>query len=142
MTDYNQSQSVAKAVHSALSNDMIVQSLLGEPARLYDHFPEDPVYPYLTYGPMRSEDKGGDANSVTSHSLTLHIWSRYEGRAEILRCISAISSVLESDDLALEGAHCVSTHVVFSDSFRAPDGRTLHGIVRLNIITQPELETQ
>ena len=51
---------VAKAVHNRLSTDVGILSILGDPARLYDSAPEDPVFPYLTYGPMRSEDEGGD----------------------------------------------------------------------------------
>jgi len=31
----------------------------------------------------------------------------------------------------------VSANVIFTDQFRAPDGLTLHGIIRLNATTQP-----
>ena len=84
MSDFNQSQALAKAIHSTLSANIAVQSLLGDTPRLYDSAPEDPVYPYLTYGPMRSEDIGGDDSPLTAHIMTLHIWSRYRGRAEIM----------------------------------------------------------
>ncbi|PHR94319.1 MAG: hypothetical protein COA69_01610 [Robiginitomaculum sp.] len=137
MSDFNQSQSVAKAIHSALAANLGVQALLGDPARLYDHAPENPIYPYLSYGPMRSEDTGGDAHPVTTHSLTLHIWSRYSGRAEVMQCLSAVSEALEEGGLTLSSAHLISAHTVFSDSFRAPDGRTLHGLLRFNVTTEP-----
>lgn len=137
MSDFNQSRAVAKAIHIALSNDVTVQNLLGDPARLYDHPPEDPIYPYLSYGPTRSEDVGGDLTPMITHSLTLHLWSRYGGREEILQCLSAVAEVLESTTLSLVDAHLVSANIVFSDHFRAPDGRTLHGLLRLNVTTQP-----
>lgn len=137
MTDFNQGQAVAKAIHDALSADVSVQALLGSPARLYDHPPEDPIFPYLSYGPMRSTDIGGDTTPLITHSLTLHLWSRYSGRVEILQCLSAVSEVLEGGNFQISDAHIVSVNIIFSDHLRAPDGRTLHGLLRLNVTTQP-----
>ena len=137
MSDVNQAQALARAVHLALSSDVAVQSVLGQTPRLYDHPPEDPIYPYLTYGTMRSEDIGGDDSPMTAHNLTLHLWSRYGGRAEIMSMIQAVSGVLENDNWQLTDGHLVSANVIFTDQFRAPDGRTLHGIIRLNATTQP-----
>jgi len=140
MTDFNQSQSLAKALHSTLGASLAVQSVLGPIPRLYDHPPKDPVYPYLTYGPMRSENIGGDDTPMTAHSLSLHLWSRYGGRAEIMDCVSAVSGALENGAFQLTDAILVSSNIVFSDIFRAPDGRTLHGLIRLKITTQPNTE--
>ena len=137
MSDDNQAQALAKAIHLALSNNLAVQSILGQDARLYDHAPEDPIYPYLTYGPMRSADIGGDASPMTAHNLTLHLWSRYAGRAEIMTMLQAVSGALESGSWQLSEGHLVSANVIFTDQFRAPDGHTLHGIIRLNATTQP-----
>lgn len=137
MSDENQAIELAKAIHAALSADITVQSILGTPARLYDHPPKDPIYPYLSYGPMRSEDIGGDDSPMTAHSLTLHLWSRYSGRAETLSGLSAISGALEVENISLNTANLISSHIFFTDNFRAPDGRTLHGIIRLQVTTQP-----
>jgi len=137
MSDIKQVQALAKAIHLVLGGDIAVQSVLGQEARLYDHPPEDPIYPYLTYGPMRSEDIGGDDSPLTGHNLTLHLWSRYGGRAEIMTLIQAVSGALENGNWQLAEGHLVSINVIFTDQFRAPDGRTLHGIIRLNAITQP-----
>ncbi len=137
MSDTNQAQSLANAVHTALSADIAVQSVLGQNPRLYDHAPEDPIYPYLTYGPMRSEDIGGDNSPLTTHNMTLHLWSRYGGRAEIMALTNAVSGVLGSGNLQLTEGVLVSANVIFTDNFRAPDGRTLHGVIRFNATTQP-----
>ena len=141
MSSFNQSLELAKALHSALSGNIAVKSVLGEPPRLYDNPPEDPVFPYLTYGPMRSEDIGGDESPLTAHAISLHIWSRYRGRAEIMACLSAVAGALEGENLQLTDAHLVSANIVYIDSFRAPDGRTLHGLIRMKITTQPLTET-
>jgi len=137
MSDINQTHALAKAIHLALSGNVAVQSVLGQEARLYDHAPEDPIYPYLTYGPMRSADVGGDESPMTAHNLTLHLWSRYGGRAETMTMLQAVSGALESGSWQLTEGHLVSANVIFTDQFRAPDGHTLHGIIRLNATTQP-----
>ncbi len=127
---------VAKSLHNRLSTDLGVQSELGSEARLYDFAPDDPVFPYLTYGSMRSDDISGDDCTLYEHTLSLHIWSRYAGRAEILSAIAAVSHAITKAPLVLASGECVSARVVFTDHFRAPDGRTLHGIVRLIVVTQ------
>lgn len=128
---------VAKALHSILSESLAVQSVLGAPPRLYDNAPEDPVYPYLSYGAMRSEDIGGDIRPLYAHNLSLHIWSHYSGRAEIINAIAAVSGALEGIIYTSGSAQIRSVRVVYSDHFRGPNGRTLHGLIRLNIITEP-----
>ena len=137
MSDSNQAQALAKAVHLALVQDMEVQSILGANPRLYDHIPEDPIYPYLTYGPLRSTDISGDELQLTAHNMTLHLWSQYGGRAEIMSLINAVSDVLTNGNWQLSEGLLVSTNVTFTDNFRAPDGRTLHGVIRFNATTQP-----
>lgn len=141
MTDFNAVTDVARALHNMLSGDLRVQDALGTPARLYDHAPEDPVFPYLTYGPMRSEDNSADGARLTVHLITLHVWSRYTGRAEALGLMGTIASVLTDAPMPLTNAALVNRHIIYTDIFRASDGLTLHGILRLRVSTDQELET-
>lgn len=142
MSAYNPDICAARGVHQALSSDVNIQMVLGPVPRLYDSAPEDPIYPYLTYGAMRAEDISGDDAVLTAHALTLHVWSRYDGRAEALDIIGHIRRVLEADDLSFDDAHLVSANVTYTDIFRSSDGRTLHGLVRVSLRTQPlDMET-
>ncbi|CAM3829846.1 DUF3168 domain-containing protein [Litorimonas haliclonae] len=130
---------IAKAVHSALSQNTGVQDALGTPPRLYDSAPEDPVFPYLSYGAMRREDVGGDATPLCLHQMTLHLWSRYAGRAEILGLLAQIETVVTDQDALsahLSPDTLVSATALYSDILRAPDGRTHHGLLRLSFLTQ------
>ena len=127
---------VAKAIHNRLSTDLGVQAELGDPPRLYDSAPEDPIFPYLTYGDMKSEDEGGDGVSLARHSITLHIWSRYSGRAEVFDVIDAVGHALEGAPISLEQGQVVISAIPYMDVIRARDGRTLQGLIRLNIYTQ------
>ena len=139
--DPNGALALSRGLYELLSNSLIIQSQLGEEARLYDHSPDDPVFPYLTFGPLRSEDVSGEGGVITNHLQTLHLWSRYAGRAEMLSLIGAVSSVLIDGDLIAEGLTVVNRHILLTDIFRASDGLTLHGVIRLRVTTDRELET-
>lgn len=139
------SKDIAKAIHAALSANASVQDSLGQPPRLYDAVPEDPIFPYLTYGALRSEDLGGDGVHLMSHQMTLHIWSRYSGRAETLHVIEAVKAVIEDKDALssyLVETALVSATTLYTDILRAPDGRTHHGLLRLSLLTEiPQAES-
>jgi len=136
MTDFLAPNAIARAVHFLLSSDAQIAMYLGSPPRLYDHIPEDPVFPYLTYGAIRSEDIGATGADISRHLITLHIWSRYSGRLEAMTIVAAVIRILESNDWEMSESQLVSANVIYSDIFRAPDGRTLHGVIRLNVVTQ------
>lgn len=138
MTTLNSTRALAQALHSALRIDVGIQAKLGDPARLYDHAPEDPIYPYLTYGAIRCEDKSGDAATLIAHTLNLHIWSRYGGRAEVMDVVHAACTVFERRTIDVAGFDVVTANVVYSDIFRAPDGRTLHGLLRVAVKLAPQ----
>jgi len=141
MTDFNAVSDVARALHTVLAGDFRVQNALGLPPRLYDDPPEDPIFPYLTYGPIRSEDNSADGARLTVHLITLHLWSRYSGRAEALELMGMVAAVLTDMPITLSGAALVNRHIIYTDIFRASDGLTLHGILRLRVTTDQELET-
>ena len=138
-----QAESLAKIVHAALRDNPAVQYALGGTTeglpRLYDAAPEDPVYPYLTYGALRSEDIGADETPMAAHQMTLHLWSRYTGRAEVLSLLSQIANALEVS--ALDGSDILtvrSSNPIYSDVLRAADGRTHHGLLRQSFTTYPK----
>ena len=135
MSQLNPAREIAKTLHALLSDDVAVQAVLGVPARLYDNPPEDPVFPYLTYGPMRSSDAGGDEADIQTHTLTLHLWSRYGGRSEVINAISAVTSALGQSEAMDVAIHIVRTQVLYTDIFRDPDGQTLHGLIRFLLTT-------
>lgn len=137
MSSENTARALAQALHLALRADVAVTAQLGDPPRLYDHAPEDPIYPYLTYGAMREQSQDGDDMQLSAFTLNLHIWSRYGGRSEVLSATQALRSVIERRDLDVTGHKLISANVIYSDIFRAPDGRTLHGIARVSIKLSP-----
>lgn len=133
MINLDMTKSVVEAIHTRLANDIGVQGILGDPPRLYDSGPEDPVFPYLTYGALRSEDKSADGSQQTEHRMSLHVWSRYQGRVETFDILKVLSQALEDAPLGLPNGQTVIAVIPYADVVRAPDGRTIHGLLRLNL---------
>lgn len=126
------------AMRAALLAGEDVRAVLGDPARIYDEPPGDVVFPYVTLGRMESRTVDASATDALEHAVTLHVWSRYGGRAEALDVISAMRAVLHNAALTIECRKLVLLFAVFADVFRSGDGRTKHGVLRLRAVTEPE----
>ncbi|MGE3142550.1 MAG: DUF3168 domain-containing protein [Hyphomonadaceae bacterium] len=129
-------RALAAALRAAALADGGVAALIGD--RFHDEPPPEAVFPYATLG--RVEARAADAAdaSAIEHVVTLHVWSRYGGRAEAIDCIAALRAALHDAPLAIAGRRLVLLLATYADVFRAGDGRTTHGVLRLRAITEPE----
>ncbi|HVV32606.1 MAG TPA: DUF3168 domain-containing protein [Vitreimonas sp.] len=127
---------LAAAIRGALLSNAGVKTTLGDSPRVYDDPPPDPTFPYLTLG--RVESKPADASSAPAleHAITLHVWSRYGGRAEAIEVIATVRAALHDAALSVEGLRLVFLFASFADVFRSGDGRTTHGVLRLRAMTE------
>jgi hypothetical protein len=83
-------RALAAAIRARAMADSSVKAALGDPARLYDDPPPDPVFPYLTIG--RVETRPADASGVSALD-ELHNRARGEvmlrvGDAERRLCVT------------------------------------------------------
>ncbi|MEQ1618835.1 MAG: DUF3168 domain-containing protein [Terricaulis sp.] len=129
-------RALAAAIRAGAMADSAVKALIGDPARIYDDPPPDPVFPYVSLGRVESRVADAAGVSAIEHALTLHIWSRYGGRAETLDVIAALRAALHNAPLAVTGRTLVLLFAQFADVFRSGDGRTTHGVLRLRAITE------
>lgn len=113
-----------------------VAALVAE--RVFDDPPADVVFPYITLGRVEARSADASGGDACEHAVTLHVWSRYGGRAEALGVIAALREALHNAPLALDGHRLVLLFAQFSDVFRAGDGRTTHGVLRLRAVTEPQ----
>ncbi len=120
-------------IHAALSADTALQNSMGKDGqvRAYDEVPPEPTYPYLTYGRIESRDASADDTTRTTNAVTLHVWSRATSRAEALELLRQVETAI-----ANQLPH--RSVPTLTDIFRAPDGRTRHGLLRLSIIMEDE----
>lgn len=129
-------RALAAAIHAAASAHAGVRATLGNPARIYDLPPRDPVFPYATLGRIESRPADASSGAAIEHGLTLHVWSRYGGRAEALDAIAALRAALHDAPISVTGWRLVFLFVQFTDVFRSGDGETTHGVVRLRALTE------
>ena len=109
-----------------------VQRLIGD--RFYlDSPPENPTFPYVTGGRVEQDRDG-------TLLLTLHVWSRYGGRAETLDVIGALRNALVGQELTIGSATPGEINAQFADVFRSGDGRTTHGVLRLRVIQKANVK--
>jgi hypothetical protein len=126
------------AIRAAALAHAGVQALVG--ARLYDDPPPDVMFPYVTLGRAGSRTVDASGGEALEHAVTLHVWSRHGGRAEALDVLAALRGALHNAPLTVAGRRLVLLFAQFSDTFRAGDGRTTHGVLRLRAITEPQSE--
>lgn len=129
------SWALQQAVFSALSGDAGVQALVGNPARVFDHVPENTEFPYVTVGEATAVDGSTMAKDGQRHTITLHVWSRARGRKETKQVLAAIHDVLHKGALTIAGHVHAGTVFEFTDTFLDPDGLTYHGVARYRTVT-------
>lgn len=129
-------RALAAAMRNALLAGDGVKAVLGNPARIYDDPPPDPVFPYATFGRFESKPADASGGEAIEHAVTLHVWSRYGGRAEALDALGAMRAALHNAPLGVEGQTLVLLLAQFADVFRSGDGRTTHGVLRMRAITE------
>ena len=121
----------AAAVRTHLTADPAIIALLGDPPRIYDRAPGGAAFPFLTLGRGETTPMDADAG-LLDHRLSVHVWGRRDDRDAIRDILGAVRSALHEGDLALSDPHrCVLCRAVYTDLFTGPDGRTLHGLVRV-----------
>lgn len=127
---------LAAAIRAAAMEDAGVQALVG--ARFYDDPPPDVVFPYVTIGRVDSKPADASQHETLEHGVTLHVWSRYGGRAEALDVVAALRGCLHNAALDVAERRLVLLFALFTDVFRSGDGRTTHGVLRLKAITEAD----
>lgn len=127
---------VQDAIYAALSGSAALQALIGNPARLYDHVPENAAFPYVELGEVNARRFDSASRSGLDCALTLNVWSRYQGRREAKQILDAIYGVLHDGGLSIAGNAHVLTVFQSAETKRDVDGLTYHGIVKYRVIVQ------
>lgn len=126
-----------KALIDLLAASAPVQALLDEPVRIFDETPSGAIFPYATIGRIETQPNGASAHEGLEHAVTLHVWSRYVGRSEAQSILAAFRAALDDVAPSIEGRRVTLCLVTLVDAFRAGDGRTTQGILRLKIHSEP-----
>ncbi len=125
-----------KSIYASLIADSSLTGLLGG-AQIYDDVPRGASLPYVTFGQSTVRDWSTGTDPGHEHLFTLHVWTRVNGERLAHQIMSALRDRLHDASLILTGFKLVNIRHEFSDSFRDPDGETIHGVIRYRAVTEP-----
>ncbi len=124
-----------RAIYGVLSNDTTLGALV---TGVFDWggVPESQAYPYVTIGdatevPFNTLGKRGYQTTVT-----LHIWSRALGFAEVYSILARLNTLLDQEPLSLQTQTHIFTMLDNTQTLDDPDGLTHHVAVRYRCLTQ------
>jgi hypothetical protein len=124
------------ALFALLAADGPLTALLGGPA-IHDRAPPDAAFPYVTFGPAGGDDFSTQTGAGLEHRVVLDIWSRDNGRGEVLAIAEAIGTAIAGATVALPGHALVDLLHVATDIGLDEDGETFHGVLRYRAVTEP-----
>lgn len=125
-----------KGLLAFLKAQASLQVWLGAAVRIYDEVPPEPVYPYVRLGRAEARSIGGLGPEVTEQVVTLTVVSRFAGTEEARAVAAELRLLLDQASLNLEGQHVVSVRVTYVDVFRSSDRYSVHGLVRLRVVSE------
>lgn len=130
---------VQTAIYSQLINNAPVMALA---KAVYDDVPQ-PVssgdaseFPYVTIGEDVHTTIDTDTELMNQVSITVHVWSRYSGRAETKQLQGLIYDALHRANLVQSGYKFINIAQINSESQLDSDGFTRHGIQTFNLLIE------
>lgn len=143
---------VQKAVLAVLWDDSPLAALLpahayaGSPTKpaVYEFVEQDPAsesagpFPYVVVGDTTGVPFDTDDIDGQEHTLTLHVWDRYAGRARCRQVLDAIYNALHKQAVSVESRYTVFCYWEFSESIPDADVHTQHMVTRFRLVTQEE----
>lgn len=132
------STAIQGAIYDQLSNNApLVAAVVG----IYDRVPQgnqDSDFPYVVIG----EDVGAtfdtDTELMQTVAITIHTWSRYNGRIECKNIQGLIYDALhrKESELSFSGFDFVGVNQESEQTFLDNDGHTTHGTQTYNLIIE------
>lgn len=122
-----------KAIFTKLSSASIT-GIDSVSVGVFDHIPSGTTYPYISIGEETAINIGTKAKDGNEHTLTLHVWSQYQGRREIKEIMQSIYTQLHDTAISVTGASLVNIKQEFETTLMEADGITRHGVIRFRAV--------
>lgn len=124
-----------EAMAAALAADSGMKALVGDPVRLHDDVPRNPVYPFLTLGEGGEIDWSVQGFEGVEVRAVATVWSRYAGRKEVKLIVDRIRIVLHDASLAVSGWRLVNLRRESTEFARGPGG-AYRGVARFRAVLE------
>ena len=131
------SLALQSALVSALSANPDITLATGGVPRVFDDIPPASPYPYISIGHTLERDWSTGTEDGREHTITLHVWSRSAGRAQVHQIAALLRATLHQAALTLTGFRLINLRHEFTEARREPDGETYRALVRFRAVTEP-----
>jgi hypothetical protein len=131
------SLALQSAIVTALRSDAALVALTDGESRVFDDVPPRTPYPYITIGQTVERDWSTGSEAGHEHTVTLHVWSRANGRRQVHQIAAAVRQRLHNAGLDVTGHRLVNLRHEFTEARRDGDGETYRGLVRFRAATEP-----
>lgn len=118
-------------ISPSLALQKAIYDRLSSVVKVYDSVPEGAKLPYVVIGEDIATDWGTKLKDGQNVSVTLHIWSDYNGMAEAKEMASTVLEALTSEPLEVQGFDFVLCRLELLQFMVDPEGYR-HGVVRLS----------
>jgi len=116
---------IQKAIFLKLNNGLSIPVL--------DGVPDNQPKPYVVIGDDTLIEWDTDGQTGFDTTITLHVWSDYQGKAEVKTIQGQIYDLLHRAELSVIGYNLINCTFEFADSFLDPNGITRHGVQRFRL---------
>jgi hypothetical protein len=124
------------ALHQRLAGDAALSTLLGGP-KIYDEVPGSAATPYVVLSAVASKNVGTTDEPSEEHRLTIDVWSRQGGLAEVLNAAAGILAAVAASDLAPDGYRVANFAWLSTEAKRSANGRTRTASLQFRALTEP-----
>jgi hypothetical protein len=135
-------ESIRQAIYDALAGEIMLGNAV---VPVYDDVPQpvdggvSSAFPYVVIGDTTYAPWDTDTEQGAEATITIHTWSRYSGRREVMLIHDEIYRLLHRVDIQVDCSHTVGCDFEQSDSFLDSDGETRHGVTRYRLIVDQKI---
>jgi hypothetical protein len=124
------------ALHQRLAGDAALAALLGG-AKIYDEVPGAAAAPYVVLAAVETKNVGTNEEPAEEHRLTVDVWSRQGGLAEVLNAAAGIVAALSASDLDADGYRVADLRWLSTEAKRSANGRARTASLQFRALTEP-----
>lgn len=128
---------VQTGIYSKLSGDSTVTDLLADADSVYDHVPQDSVFPYITIGEVDSADFSTKDFQGQEHEIKIKVWSRYRGEKEVKQIMEAVYDSLHLQSITMSSNDLILLRFMDAEARLESDGLTRLGEITFRVLVCP-----
>ncbi|MBN8649067.1 MAG: DUF3168 domain-containing protein [Caulobacterales bacterium] len=129
-------EALKNCLYQSMAQDNNIMANLGNPLRLYDAPVKQAAFPFAIWRRIEQKPIAQDNSDAFEISITIEIVCKNTGQEEAKKAVDAIKNWAQVTRPNIENLNIALLMCTYCDVFRAIDGRTFLGVVRLKIIAQ------